>query len=88
MGFSDYKIWLMVRYITSTLSTSVDCKVDLIPSFSALNSALSNPAIPVTTQAFTPILPHPATEYDSIYTTMKNFQDVLCQKKLPYGALW
>ena len=86
--FSDYKIWLLVRYVTSTLLTSVPHVTDLIPSFSALNSALSKPDISVTIQAFTPILPHPATEYDSIYTTMRNFQDVLSQRRLQYGALW
>ena len=42
----------------------------------------------ITRIAFTPIIPHPATEYDTINTTMKNFQDVLLQKNLQYGPLW
>ena len=32
-----------------------------------------------------PIIPYPATEYGTIYTCMKNFQDVLHQKNMPYG---
>ena len=42
----------------------------------------------VTSLAFTPIVPHLATEYDTIFTCMKNFQDVLQQKHLNYGSLW
>ena len=87
--FSDYKIWLLVRYLTSSLLDSSPLVTDPIPSFSALNSLLSSskPDIPKTIQAYTPILPHPATEYDSIYTTMKNFQDVFRQRGLePSGV--
>ena len=35
----------------------------------------------------TPILPNPATEYKTIFTCMKNFQDVLQQRNLDYGPL-
>ena len=41
-----------------------------------------------TTTSFIPILPHPATEIDSIFTTMLNFKDVLRQRGESYGALW
>ena len=33
--------------------------------------------------AFAPIIPHPATEFNTIYTATVNFQDVL-----PHGPLW
>ena len=42
----------------------------------------------LTNEAYTPIIPHPATDYDTINTAMLNFQDVLKQKGAPYGALW
>ena len=42
----------------------------------------------LTREAYTPILPHPATDYDSINTIMINFQDALKQKGADYGALW
>ena len=35
-----------------------------------------------------PIVPYPATEFDTIYTVMINFQDVLRQKGLRCGTLW
>ena len=38
--------------------------------------------------AFTPIITYPATEFDTIYTVMINYRDVLLQKQLPYGPLW
>ena len=60
-----------------------------IPSFTAVNSVLNDATVTPTNIAFTPILlPYPATDYDSIYTTMINFQDVLRQKEQSSGALW
>ena len=38
--------------------------------------------------AFTPTIPYPATDFDTIYTCMINFQDVLLQKGLDSGPLW
>ena len=49
---------------------------------------LSTQAKSITQHAFTPITPYPATEQDTIYTCMVNFQDVLMQKNLEYGPLW
>ena len=43
---------------------------------------------PPTRVGFTPIIPLPATEYNTIFTCMKNYQDVLKQKRVPTGALW
>ena len=36
----------------------------------------------------TKILPNPTTQFETIYTCMKNFQDILKQCELPYGPLW
>ena len=38
--------------------------------------------------AFTPILLYPAMEYDTIFTSMINFQDVLKQKERENGPFW
>ena len=38
--------------------------------------------------SFFPILPYPATQMDSIYTSMVNFKDVLYQRGETCGALW
>ena len=60
-----------------------------LPSFTALESALQKePVFQVTTKSFIPILPYPATDMDSIFTTMLNFNDVLKQRNRTEGALW
>ena len=38
--------------------------------------------------AFTPIIPYPATDFDTVYTCMINFQNVLLQKSLGSNPLW
>ena len=86
--FSNYQKWLLVRYLTSTLIPASSIVNKQIPSFSAIRSLLTDQSITLTREAYTPILPHPATDYDSINTTMKNFQDVLRQRNADYGALW
>ena len=62
-------------------------ELSTIPSFAAANSLLSIDSKPVTRIAFTPIIPYPATEFNTIYTAMVNFQDV-SQKKMKYEPLW
>ena len=55
-----------------------------IPSFTATKSLLlAKPERCVKSRiAFTPIIPYPATYFDTIYTCMVNIQDVLSQKDL------
>ena len=81
----QYDTWVALRYIQID-PTSI--RVQSIPLFTALNSLLSDNIKTVTRYVFTPIIPHPATEFDTIHTCMKNFQDVLIQKGLEYGPLW
>ena len=63
-----YKVWILNRHV-------VNSRIG-IPSFSAANSMLAINSKPITRLAFTPIIPHPVTEYDAIFTAMVNFQDV------------
>ena len=65
-----------------------ESKIQWVPSFRSMKSLLSKVQVRVSYIAFTPILPFPATDYDSINTVLVNFQDVLAQKQQPYGALW
>ena len=86
----DYELWQLVRYTADTLpaeGSTVSTKY-AIPSYSSINSLLSKVKVELTSIGFAPILPYPATDFDAIHTTMINFQDVLEQKDLPYGALW
>ena len=58
-----------------------------LPSFIATKYLVSSSEIIPTLCAFTPIIPHPKTQFETIFTYMKNFQDVLLQKNIPYGPL-
>ena len=78
----DHKVWSFVRMIAK------DRHSQLFPSFSAINSLLSTENVIPTSVGFTPILPNPITEFESVYTVMVNFQDVLMQKGQKSGALW
>ena len=59
-----------------------------IQSFAAVKSLLDSSTHFITKCAFTPILPYPGMEYNAIFTTMINFQDVLKQKEHENGPLW
>ena len=52
-----------------------------------IKSSLSKQKVTLTTSTFTPILPYRATRFDTIYTCMKNFEDLLKQRELLYGSL-
>ena len=77
-----FKAWLFAR--SSTLKEDKQN----VPSFSAMNSLLHEGKHFLTKIAFTPIIPYPATDYDTIFTCMRNYQDVLEQKCHKYGPLW
>lgn len=48
-----------------------------MPIWSATNSVLTDEDIPVKRVGFLPVLPHPVTQYDAVYTAMKNLQGIL-----------
>ena len=60
----------------------------VVPSFTFINSLFADPVDAVTRFSFKPIISHPATEYDTIFTCTLNFQDVLSQRNQEYGPLW
>jgi hypothetical protein len=79
----DYFLWCMAR------QKYTDREEGSFPSFTATMSALQDPLkFDVTKTSFVPILPYVATEMDTIFTSMINFQDVLKQKNAVSGALW
>ena len=79
----DFKLWVLARYKVPLLTNEIKT-----PSFIAMKSLISTVNVEITKCAFTPIIPHPATEYSTIYTCMKNYQDILNQRNIPYGPLW
>ena len=86
---SSYMFFVLSRFVTKSYfhDFSVN-EPSNIPSWSAANSARIVNNVNNTSVGFTPLLPYPATEYDTIYTCMKNFQDVLHQTFNQCGALW
>ena len=80
----QYRLWILALYKDKS---SLDNEPH-IQSFAAVKRLLVSSTRFITKCAFTPILPYPATEYDVIFTTMVNFQDVLKQKECQSGPLW
>ena len=79
----DFKLWVVVRYKAPLFINEIKT-----PSFIATKSLILTVNQEITKHAFTPIIPHPATEYSTIYTSMKRYQDILNQRYNPYGSLW
>ena len=80
----QYRLWTFARYQDKS---PVENEPH-IPSFAAVKSLLDSSTDSITKCAFTQILPYLATEYDAIFTTMINFQDLLKQKEHENGTLW
>ena len=64
----DFMIWVIARFATKANVPDYTCDKASIPSFTATNSLIKYEKYPLTRIAFTPIIPHPATEYDTIHT--------------------
>ena len=80
--------WCLSRFAThKNLPKFSSCDSKNIPSFAAVNGLLLNDKSSTTSVGFTPIIPHPATEYETIFTCIKNYQDVLKHKNISAGAL-
>ena len=80
----QYRLWTLSQYKDKS---PVDNGTH-IPSFAAVKCLIDSSTHSITKCAFTPILPYPATEYNDIFTTMINFQDVLKQKECENSRLW
>ena len=52
-----------------------------MPSWSAFNSVITDKDVPIRVVRFLPILPFAVTDYKTVYTAMKNFQNLLGQLK-------
>ena len=87
-SYKRYNTWIAARYFSKSSSrNNPEFDSQCITSFSATNRSLHDMVPKITRIADTPII-HPATEYDTINTTMKNFQDVILQNNLQYCPLW
>lgn len=48
-----------------------------MPTWSAANAVLSDNELPLQQIAFLPVRPHRITQFDVVYTAMKNLQGIL-----------
>ena len=68
----DFMDWVIARSLTEkNVPDHSSCDKTSIPSFVATNSLIKYEKYPSTRIAFTPIIPHPATEYGTIHRCMK-----------------
>lgn len=58
-----------------TIGIRPECQV--MPSWSATNSVFTTDRSKLKRVAFLPVLPYPVTQYDTVYSAMKNLQDIL-----------
>ena len=80
---TDFISWCTAHY-----GLTMDNSNFNLPSHIATKSFVSSAEIIFSLHAFTSIIPHSAAQFDTIFIYMKNFQDVLLQKNIPYGPLW
>ena len=52
---------------------------ELIPTWAGCRALLSNSEVPLMNIEFLPYIPHPVTDYSTVYTALHNFQSVLVQ---------
>lgn len=81
-------VWLLSRFHKDSNVTQLDFTEEVdIPSRNTYECIVW-PSISPNIYWIYSILQYPATQYDSIYTSMVNYQDVLCQLNLQEVLLW
>ena len=78
---TKYIAWLLGRLDISDLDHIINetNEEQTMPSWSAFNSLITDEHVTKKNIGFLPVLPYPVTEYSVVYTSLKNFQDVLSQ---------
>ena len=78
--------WSLARLDVGPDELSVYPQSQTTPSWSASNSIWTDEDVPEKNLAFLPVLPHPVTQYPTVYTAMKNFMEIgsqLAQNEIP-----
>ncbi len=76
------KAWSMARLDFSKLNKGkfeTACEDQRFPSWPAFNSVVTEERLPERIVGFLPVIPYPVTEYQTVYSALKNFQDILSQ---------
>ena len=82
---SEYLLWVLSRWIIT--GARENC-CDIMSSWNASNRAKFNNEINSTSTPLIPILQHCATSYDSVFTSMLNFQNIMKQTGNACGEIW
>ena len=72
--------WLLGRVDLAELGSVtafVKPKMQYMPIWSAANSVLFVDNVPMKRIGFLPVLPYPVTQFDTVYSSLKNLQDIL-----------
>lgn len=79
--------WSLSRLDVSKSDIGTNCDDQTMPSWAAFNSIVTDENISEKIVGFLPLLPSPVTEYATVYTALKNFQNVLEQLQQPKMAV-
>lgn len=71
--------WILSRMHLPTIEQDSPTSEQKIPSWSAFNSILTEDNRVKQRVGFLPVLPHPVTDYATVYTALCNFVDILKQ---------
>lgn len=69
----------MREFIMSYISSAsiLDTTSNIAPTWAGLRSLLSEEVLPKMQVGFLPFIPHPVTEYSTVYTALKNFMSLV-----------
>ena len=68
-----------IEFSINALRCALNSANDAIPTWAACRSLFTTNNIPSMQVGFLPYIPHPVTEYDTVYTALKNFLKLLGQ---------
>ena len=74
--------WTIARRDLLNISNNVIgllCEYQIMPSWSLFNPVISNRNLGVQQVGFMPVLPHLVSKYETVYTSLINFKNVLNQ---------
>ena len=70
-------VWSLARLDTGIVEAT--CSSQTMPTWSAFNALISEDDIPEKIVGFLPVIPHPVTDYKTVFSALKNFQSILSQ---------
>ena len=83
-------IWSLARMNLPTSESQMVTHTNdkqTMPSWSGFNSIVTSENVPQKKVGFLPLIPQPVTQYATVYTALKNFQNVLSQLKQAHIAI-